>query len=205
MNDRPKQTRSLQKPSDAGRAEFGVLQTDNAPKTTRRAESALRHQGYRLLNRGMVPVCDRCVWRKRCSEYREGGDCEPIAAVHKEITEAIMQRPGMEPIDRPLVARYVTVLIFLSLLDLWLSQHGPFLQGAEEGYIELQPALAKSYACYAGLATRMAEALLLTPRARRDLRSDAAGRVGQALVRALRIAGPPVVDAEFSAEEEAGE
>lgn len=201
MNDRPKQTQSLQKPSDAGRAEFGKPKRTDTSTLFRGRR--FTHQGFRLVRTGFVPLCRACVLAPECPVKGEGPTayCKPLAKARDRMIRQILSLPHIDPqLDLPLVTQYVNARLFCVLCELYATRTGIFLPGGGRQYLEVQPALSKAYVAYANLARRTAEALLLTPAARRAI--EERGGAADVLVKVLRQVSQRPLEAEFEVEDE---
>ena len=139
----------------------------------------LKHQGHRWLNRGLAPLCGYCVLKDACPRYSDepAATCELIEEAHEQLVSSIIRQPHIDAeIDLPLISEYVRSLLFLQLIDLWTSRAGIFVvtkqKGTGQQLVDTQPVFNTSYTV-AGHAKRLAEALQLTPAARRDIEQGA--------------------------------
>jgi len=181
--------------------------------------SALKHQGYRLLNRGLFPVCDRCAVREHCEDYQAGGTCRPAAQAQADLERELLALPGIDRVrDGALVAEYARVKLAIDVVDLHLAAAGLVLPGATPGaggggYVEVQPA-ATFRLKLSGRLQALADALGLSPSAAHRLKANNERGPAAGIMQAFRTLEAEdaaerlrreAVDADFTTQEATGD
>ena len=174
---------------------------------------AQTHGLFTWTTRGVGPICNKCPVKDECPAYADGARCRIAAEKLQALVEATMKEPHIQQSDMPTVVEYARAVVGLDIAALHLDAAGPFLPGADKGFLDVQPAQQWRLKL-AALELKLAAELGLTPMARHRLKSsiDSKG-AGATLAAALgelaqqeaeaRKAG--AVDADFTAEEPAEE
>lgn len=148
----------------------------------------LTHQAIRWRNRGLFPLCRKCILAEKCELY-DADDSDrtcPIAQeAYTNLVATINALPQIKPEDMPVVIEYARQVIFIQLVDIWIGEVGPFLAGKRRGSLEPQPVLAKLRYTAAGHIARLSDRLGLNPAARAKLKD--AGHVPPLAARVLQI------------------
>lgn len=150
--------------------------------------AALSHQAIRWRERGLFPLCRKCILREKCEVYDPADDdrtCPLALEAYGNLIETITVLPQIQPEDLPVVVEYARQVVFVQLIDTWIGEVGPFLPGASEGFLEPQPALGGLRYTAAGHIARLSDRLGLNPAARAKLRE--AGQVPPLAARVLQI------------------
>jgi len=151
--------------------------------------SALKHGANRMMSRGLAPPCGKCLWHEGCEHYREGGTCVVAETLQAEVFDQVMAEPGLRPVDAYLVHEYSKIVVAMAITDSYVSRTGgPFLPGAENGYLETQPALQRWRLGLTSQAVKLANALGITPSTRSRLEQQSVADAGAVLQQALRDA-----------------
>ena len=158
----------------------------------------LSHQTRRWLERSMSPCCDRCVGRATCDLYQAGGTCVIAEQYQADLLAALECEVEITPALRPVATEYARIATALAIAQVFLAQAGPFLPGAENGYIEGQPILQRRDGWSSRLQS-LANDLGLTPAAKHRMRANEKTTAGDILAAALAEAkrGEPVREGEF--------
>ncbi|MEN6548453.1 MAG: P27 family phage terminase small subunit, partial [Armatimonadia bacterium] len=147
-------------------------------------KAAQKHGLRAWQQRGLFPVCRMCVAKDECEAYDAGGTCRIAEDHQNSIIRDVMALAHIADEDRPVVVEYSKVCVGLALCDLYLSvAGGPFLPGADKGFVDVQPA-TKYRADLTKTLLNYANALGLTPSARARLRTEDKGKYDD-LARAL--------------------
>ena len=145
----------------------------NALANLEPATAALTHQAMRWRNSGLFPLCRKCILRDKCELYDRDDDdktCPLAQQACADLMGSIVALDHIRPEDHPLVVEYCKQSIFVVLIDTWIGEAGIFLPGAEEGFLEPQPALTKLRYTAAGHVSRLSDRLGLNPSARAKLK-----------------------------------
>lgn len=151
-------------------------------------EARLTHQAVRWRNRGLFPLCRKCILREKCEVYDSADDdrtCPIAQEAYTDLVAAINSLPQIKPEDMPVVIEYARQVIFVQLIDIWIGEIGPFLPGKRKGTLEPQPVLTGLRYTAAGHIARLSDRLGLNPAARAKLKE--AGHVPPLAARVLRI------------------
>ncbi|RKX45637.1 MAG: hypothetical protein DRP27_03655 [Thermotogae bacterium] len=195
--------------------------SDQPERQDPRALNPVKHGAYRWITRGLLPLCDKCPFypdSADCPYYAEGQECKPLNDYRTALTKEIMALPHIKPVHWPLVVNYVSIQVFLRIIEGWCSKVGPVLPCADEGHVNPQPALAKNYTSFSNAALRLATELGITPRVEAELQAKARGDMSRQLAAAIQqmarrecaessnsegqySQNKRAVDAEFEAEE----
>ena len=138
-------------------------------------QAALTHQAVRWQKSGLFPLCRKCILRKKCEVYDEEDEdktCPLAQEAYDHLIESIRALPQIQPEDLPLVVEYARQSIFVQIIDTWIGEAGPFLPGAEEGFLEPQPVLTGLRYTAAGHIARLSDRLGLNPAARAKLKAS---------------------------------
>lgn len=136
------------------------------------AEAALTHQGFRW-RAGLAPLCRRCACKERCPTYDpQDADrqCPEALEAEAAIFTEIMGLEHIRPEDAPLAAEHARSIVFLNIIDAWISAVGPFIADARKGTLDVQPVL-KSRWSVANAVQRSGDRLGLNPVARAKLKA----------------------------------
>jgi hypothetical protein len=149
-------------------------------------------------------LCDRCCLRDKCEAFREGGECAIergyIERRGAQLQAALLEAGEDAELQEPLIAAALIAEVRLARAQRFLSVAGEFLPGAQDGFLEFQPA-AKQLPALIRSAQQSLDCLNLSPQARARLAAQ----------RTVMQAGNPwliahqIVDGAVVADDEGGD
>ena len=132
--------------------------------------SAVRHGGYRLLERGLAPPCDRCSFSEGCPEHEPGATCRVAERHAAEVAEELLALPHVKPEDRFLVAEFAKLSTLALVLDAYTATNGLFVVDEEHpNVLTPQPCVTRLRLAVSNNLRQLGETLGLTPLARARL------------------------------------